>query len=75
MAKCTVKELIQTVLDEVDSFFRRHGYIPKQVMVPDNQYNILKKERIIYHDFSINITKCGRILNEECSKSSKNKTY
>ena len=75
MAKCTVKQLIQMVLDEVDCFVRRHGYIPSQVMVPDNQYNVLKKERIVYQEFSINITNCGRIVNEECNKSSKNKTY
>lgn len=74
MAK-TVKELVQMVLDVVDCFVRRHGFIPKQVMVPDNQYNVLKKERIMYQEFSINITNCGRVVNEECSKQSQNKTY
>lgn len=75
MAKCTVKELVQMVLDEVDCFVKRHGFIPKQVMVPDNQYNVLKKERIMYQEFSINITNCGRVVNEECGKQSQNKTY
>jgi hypothetical protein len=75
MAKCTVKELIQMVLDEVDCFVKRHVFIPRQVMLPDNQYNVLRGERIMYQDFSINITNYGRVVNEECSKSSKNKTY
>lgn len=75
MAKCTVKELVQIVLDEVERYVKMHGFVPRQVMVPDNQYNILKKERITYQEFSINIVSCGRIVNEEYYKSNKNKTY
>jgi len=70
-----VKGLISMVLDEVDVFFKRNGYIPSQVMIPDKEYNLLRKKQIIYNDSLIKIVNCGRVVNEECYKPSKNRAH
>ena len=73
MAKCTVKELIQTVLNEVECFVMSRGYMPKQVMVPDSQYQLLRKVNVEYQGMRVHVVGCGRIVDEEIYKSNKNK--
>jgi hypothetical protein len=63
-----VKQLIQNVIDEVDNFVRCHGFIPKQVMVTDEDYNILRKQNLTYDGFRLHIVSCGRVVNEEYAK-------
>ena len=62
------EELKVLVLEEVELYFIQHGQLPKQVMVTDRTYRMLRKESLTFNSERIYIVSCTRVLNSECTK-------